>query len=401
MAYITGIALEWAGVIFRWAHIVAAIGWIGSSFYFMWLDATLRRRANMPEGVKGENWTVHGGGFYHTRKYLVAPESMPEDLHWFRLESYFTWLTGFALMFVTYYWSASSFLLDSSNTVLDPWQGVFLSIAGMAGGWLLYDWLCRSSLASRPVWIFAILFAAIVLSAWAYGLAFSGRATFVQVGAMIATIMTGNVLFVIIPNQRIVVAVLRDGGIPNPAFGEIAKLRSTHNNYLTLPVIFLMLSNHYPVTFGSEWNWGVVAVILVVGAIVRDWFNRYEAGERGWIIWWNWPAAAALMLALAVASAQLGRSGADPELEVFTPEAVAILQLRCQSCHSVRPVEEGYEAAPAGVALDTIGEAKRHAARILAQTVLSDAMPPGNLTGMTEEERSRVRAWILAGTPDE
>lgn len=390
---------DWLSLLFRWAHVVAAISWIGSSFYFMWLDVTLKRRARMGAGIKGENWTVHGGGFYHTQKYLVAPESMPEDLHWFRFEAYFTWLTGFCLLVVTYYWGASSFLLDPSRADLEPWEGIALSAGGMMAGWLLYDLLCRSPLRDHPTALFGILFLAIVAFAWAYTLVFSDRAAYLQVGAMIATIMSANVLLVIIPNQRIVVRSLKAGENPDPKLGEIAKLRSTHNNYLTLPVIFLMISNHYPMTYGHDLNWLIVALVLVVGAIVRNWFNRYEAGITGPPVYWQWPVAASLVFVLIVMT--LPREDFASEGKVEVSEALAIVQLRCASCHSATPTHEGYDEAPGGVAFDSLEEIRRHASIILAQSVITEVMPLANVTEMTEEERRRLGAWIRAGTPEE
>ena len=396
MAFLLSIIQDWLSLLLRWAHIVAGIGWIGSSFYFMWLDSTLRRRENMSDAIVGENWTVHGGGFYHTVKYKNAPESMPDDLHWFRLESYFTWLTGFALLCVTYYWSASSFLVDPG--VL-PWHGVALSLLGLVGGWLFYDALCRSRLREHPARLFGILFVAIVCLSWAYDLVYTGRGAFLQIGAMIATLMTCNVLMVIIPNQRIVVADLKAGRVPDPEYGRIAKLRSTHNNYLTLPVIFLMISNHYPMTYSVEWNWAIVAVVLALGAIVRDWFNRWEAGESGAGVAWQWPAAAAMAAGLFLTSAiaELGRGGTDP---VAADVAVGILQARCSICHAAQPQDVDHAVPPAGVAFDTLAEIRLHAPRVLAQAVRSDAMPPANATGMTPEERQILGSWIAAGSPD-
>ena len=396
MAFLLSIIQDWLSLLLRWAHIVAGIGWIGSSFYFMWLDSTLRRRENMSDAIVGENWTVHGGGFYHTVKYKNAPEAMPDDLHWFRLESYFTWLTGFALLCVTYYWSASSFLVDPG--VL-PWHGVALSLLGLVGGWLFYDALCRSRLREHPARLFGILFVAIVCLSWAYDLVYTGRGAFLQIGAMIATLMTCNVLMVIIPNQRIVVADLKAGRVPDPEYGRIAKLRSTHNNYLTLPVIFLMISNHYPMTYSVEWNWAIVAVVLALGAIVRDWFNRWEAGESGAGVAWQWPAAAAMAAGLFLTSAiaELGRGGTDP---VAADVAVGILQARCSICHAAQPQDVDHAVPPAGVAFDTLAEIRLHAPRVLAQAVRSDAMPPANATGMTPEERQILGSWIAAGSPD-
>ncbi len=396
-----GIIQDWLSLFLRWAHIIAGIGWIGSSFYFMALDASLKRAANSPEGVKGENWTVHGGGFYHIRKYAVAPEQMPADLHWFKWESYLTWLSGFALMGVTYYWSASSYLIDRSVADLAPWQGVAISVIGLGLGWVFYDLLCKSALKANPPLMFAVLFAAIVAAAWGFGFVFSPRATFLQVGAMIATIMTGNVFMVIIPNQTIVVADLKAGRVPEAKYGEIAKLRSTHNNYLTLPVLFMMISNHYPMTFGHEWNWGIVAFVLALGVIVRDWFNRHEAGEHGIGVQWQWPVSAALAAGL-IAFSSWKPSGEIVVADVVTtPQALAIVQTRCTACHSATPPDEGFDEAPGGVMFDTEEQLKSHAQKVMAQAVLTDAMPLGNLTGMTDEERARLGAWIKAGMPDE
>jgi uncharacterized membrane protein len=396
----TAIIQDWLSLFLRWAHIIAAIGWIGSSFYFMWLDASLKRAASLPEGVTGESWSVHGGGFYHVQKYAVAPERMPADLHWFKWESYLTWLTGFALLAVTYYWSASSYLL-APGSGLAPWQGVAVSLAALGLGWVFYDRLCRSPLRRRPALMFAVLFAGIVAASWALGQVLSARAAFLQTGAMIATLMTGNVFLVIIPNQKVVVADLKAGRTPDPRYGEIAKLRSTHNNYLTLPVIFLMISNHYPMTFGHRWSWAIVALVLALGAIVRHWFNRYEAGATGAAIRWQWPVSGALAAGMVALTAWQPAGEASAAGRVTTAEAVAIARARCAACHAASPSWEGFEAAPGGVMLETAAQLKAHAERVLAQTVLSEAMPLGNVTEMTAEERVRLGAWIRGGMPDE
>jgi len=395
---------EFLSLFLRWAHVVAAISWIGSSFYFMWLDATLRRRAGMEAGVKGENWTVHGGGFYHTQKYTVAPAAMPDDLHWFKWESYATWLTGFALLAAIYYWNAELYLLDPSKADLAPWQGIALSVGGLAAGWIVYDGLCRSRLARRPLVLFAILFALITFAAWAYGLVFSGRAAFLQTGAIIATAMSGNVFLVIIPNQRIVVRDLKAGRTPDPKYGAIAKLRSTHNNYLTLPVLFLMLSNHYPATFGHPHAWAMVAMALVLGAVVRHWFNTFEAGASGLRLAWQWPAALAVALAMVVFasaprtiapvdSAAASGEGAARLNAVLEPVAFAIVEKRCAGCHAAEPTFAAFTAAPGGVALHTPALMRRHADAIIAQSVDTHAMPLGNVTAMTAQERAALAAW--------
>ncbi len=391
---------QWLSLFLRWAHIVAAIGWIGSSFYFMWLDASLRKHASLPAGVKGENWSVHGGGFYHSRKYMVAPESMPDDLHWFRWESYLTWLTGFALLSVTYYWSASSYLIDPEKTDLDPRIAVALSVVGLGLGWLLYDGLCKSPLRFKPGLMFAVLFGAIIAATWGYGFIFSDRAVFIQVGATIATFMTGNVFLVIIPNQRVVVADLKAGRIPDARYGEIAKLRSTHNNYLTLPVLFLMMSNHYPMTFGHPFNWAVVGLILALGAVVRHWFNRHEAGAKGVVVIWQWPVAAMLSVMLIALTAW--QPGSPPEgKSIAAADALAIVQARCTACHAAQPSHPDFEAPPGGLILETLAHVRANGASILAQSVLSEAMPLANSTGMLDQERAQLGGWIRAGMQDE
>lgn len=390
---------DWASLVLRWAHIVAAISWIGSSFYFMWLDSSLRRRPDMDPGIRGENWTVHGGGFYRTQKFMVAPEAMPDELHWFEWESYATWLSGFALLGVIYYAGASSYLIDPAAG-LAPWQGIALSLVLLAGGWVLYDELCKSALRRAPAVLFAVLFALLVFTCWALGFAFTPRAVFLQTGAIIATWMTGNVFLVIIPNQRIVVADLKAGRVPEARFGEIAKLRSTHNNYLTLPVIFLMMSNHYPMTFGHPWNWAVLALVLAAGAIVRHWFNAHESGQHGRATAWQWPVTVALLGAMiALAGWRPGEAPA-PVQGVTAAEALALVQTRCAACHAAAPTHPGFAAPPAGLALETIDELRAAADRVMTQAVQTHAMPLGNATGMTEEERAELGAWIRAGMPD-
>lgn len=390
---------EWLSLFVRWAHIVAGIGWIGSSFYFMWLDSSLRRAADMPAGVKGENWSVHGGGFYHIRKYTVAPESMPEDLHWFQWEAYSTWLTGFALLAVTYYWSASSFLIDRSVADLSPVEAVLISAASLGAGWVVYDRLCTSRLRDEPVKVFAGLFAFILFMAWFYGQLFSARAAFLHVGALIGTMMSGNVFFIIIPNQRIVVADLKAGRIPDATYGAIAKLRSTHNNYLTLPVIFMMISNHYPMTFGHHWNLVIVAAVLALGVIVRNWFNRHEAGETGPGVRWQWPLAAGVAAFLIVFGEWKPQAAVVTD-RVVTAEAFTLVQTHCIACHAPAPTHESFDEPPAGMVLTSPALLRQHAAKVLLQ-VTTEAMPLGNETGMTAEDRARLAAWIEAGMPDE
>jgi len=392
---------DWASLLVRWLHIITAIAWIGSSFFFMWLDNSLRAYGKLPDGVHGENWSVHGGGFYHIQKYMVTPDQMPKELHWFKWESYMTWISGFSLMAIVYYWGAESYLIDRSVLDLSAPMAISISIASLAIGWVVYDLLCRSPLRDHTGAMFTVLFAFIVASAYGYGLVFSGRAAFLHVGAMIATMMSANVFMIIIPNQKKVVAALKAGETPDPSLGKSAKLRSTHNNYLTLPVLFMMMSNHYPMVFGHDWNWLVVAFVLALGAVIRDYFNASNAGKTGAALRWQWPSAAVLLVALIALTSWKPGGEIVVEDEILTPEAYAIVVTRCLSCHSAKPTDEDFTEAPGGVMFDTPAQLKIHAAKVLAQAVLTDAMPIGNKTGITDVERARLGAWIKTGMADE
>ncbi len=397
--------VDWLNLTLRWAHIVAGIGWIGASFYFMALDFSLRHRIGLRDGVKGESWLVHGGGFYHVQKYIVAPEEMPKDLKWFQWESYATWLTGFALMSVVYYWQADIYLIDRSVLALSKLQAVGISVAVLAASWVGYDALCKSSLKENQTAMFAVLFVFIVAAAFGLGEVFSARAVFLHIGAMIGTIMTGNVFFIIIPNQKVVVAELKAGRTPDPEFGKIAKLRSTHNNYLTLPVLFMMISNHYPMTFGHPMSWVVVALILPIGAIVRYYFNAHDSGKHGRALSWQWPVAALLLFILMVfiawrptsitnAGANEDVPAANIEPSALTQQAFAIVKTRCTVCHSANPTDF-VAAAPGGIEYDTLSLVQQYAPQIRTQAILSRAMPPGNLTEMTDDERALLESWIV------
>lgn len=389
---------DWISMLVRWAHIVAAISWIGTSFYFMGLDYSLRHRKGMGADKTGENWSVHGGGFYHIVKYKVAPEGMPEELTWYKWESYFTWMTGFLMLAVTYYWGARGLLIDRAVLDLPVWGAIAISAGSLVLGWFLYDGLCRSALRRSPPLMFAVLFVALVASAWAFGQVFSARAAWLHVGAVIATMMSGNVFLVIIPNQRIVVADLKAGRVPDPKYGAIAKLRSTHNNYLTLPVVLMMISNHYPVAFGHPYSFVLIGLILVAGAVIRHWFNGLERGLSRAALAWQWPVAGALAVAMVAVSAWRPDQ-ADAAVE--PQRALAVVTTHCADCHAARPSHESFEEAPGGVVFDTVEAIRAHAPKMLAQAVLSEAMPLGNETGMTEEERAILGAWLRAGAPVE
>ncbi len=388
---------EWISLFVRWAHIIAAIGWIGSSFYFMGLDGSLKKRKGLPKGVKGENWTVHGGGFYHIVKYEVAPEGMPDDLQWFKWESYLTWLTGFFMLVVTYYWGAKGLLIDREVLDLKVWQAIATSVGSLALGWIAYDVLCKSPLKSWPVAMFGVLFAGLVVLAWGFGEVFSARAAWLHVGAVIATMMTGNVFLVIIPNSKIVVEDLKAGRVPHAKYGQIAKLRSTHNNFLTLPVILMMVSNHYPSAFGHPYSWILIAAILVIGAVVRTWFYLHESGVHGAALQWQWPVV------IVTAIGMMWFSTWRPDqvvVEVDAAKALSIVAVHCSTCHSATPTRQGIEEAPGGIVYDNFDQIRAHASKMIAQAVMSNVMPLGNESGMTQEERAVLGAWLRAGAPD-
>ena len=389
---------DWIGLVLRWAHVMTGIAWIGTSFYFIWLDASLRKRQDMAEGLAGESWQVHGGGFYQVEKYLVAPAGLPEELHWFKYEAYFTWLTGIGLLIVLYYWSASSFLVDATVMELSPRSAILISAGSLAAGWGLYDLACRSPLGGRTAPLALFVFLLIVLAAFGYGQVFGGRAAFLHVGALIGTIMVGNVFFVIIPNQKKTVAALKAGETPEARFGLQAKQRSLHNNYLTLPVIVTMVSSHYPLLYAQGRGWIMAAGIVLVGGLVRHWFNSHNSGQKDWSFPFLLPGAlAGLALLIAVSLVRPANQFAGEALAYA--DVAPILRARCVSCHAVRPTDGDFDAPPADLVFEQPAQVKAAAQRIYAQTVLSDAMPLGNKTEITPEERALLGAWIDQGAP--
>ena len=398
---------DWLGFALRWLHVITAMAWIGSSFYFIALDLGLRRADDLPEGAQGEEWQVHGGGFYHIRKYLVAPARMPEHLTWFKWESYSTWLSGAALLMVIY-WAGAEIYLIAPESGLSTGQGIAISAASLGLGWLIYDRLCKSGLAARPTLLMLVLFALLVAMGWGYTQVFTGRAMMLHLGAFTATIMTANVFFIIMPNQRIVVADLKVGRVPEARYGRIAKLRSTHNNYLTLPVIFLMLSNHYPLAFATEYNWIIAALVFLMGVTIRHFFNTMHAG--GGYRWWTWGVTALLFAAIVWLSTAAMRHDTfddsaaralSPRERVFAEaegfdEVAAIIPGRCSMCHARAPHFEGIHHAPKNVLLETEADIAHAARAIYMQAGVTHAMPPANLSYMEEGERQAVRRWYRA-----
>ena len=393
----TAFAADWINLLVRWAHLVAGIAWIGTSFYFIALDLSLRRREDSPPGVTGEAWEVHGGGFYRVEKYAVAPPSLPEHLIWFRWEAYLTWLTGFALLVVQFYLDAEAWLIDPGVMPLSSWQAITISVASLAAGWVVYDGLCRSPLGRNTPALTAVVFVLVVAAAWGYTEVFSGRSALVHAGALIGTLMAFNVFAVIIPNQKKVTAALLAGETPDPRFGEIGKQRSVHNTYLTLPVLVLMVSGHYPMLTGHPHAWLLVAIIIAGGGCARHFFVHHEVGTAFRSIAWTLPVIA-VALAAAVwltipAIPDPGRAGAEA---VSDAEVLDLTRVHCASCHSERPTNPAFPVAPKNMVLATVDDLRRYASLIDLQTVQNRIMPLGNMTGMTDAQRTRLGAWLAA-----
>jgi uncharacterized membrane protein len=388
----TDLALEWAALLVRWTHVIAGICWIGSSFYFMALDAELKPNARLDVRVRGEAWQVHGGGFYHMQKYTLAPEFMPHDLTWFKWEAYSTWIFGFALLCLTYFASPSMYLIDPDVADISTTMAVAIGALSLPAGWFVYDLLCRSPIGHHQGRLAACGWVLLVGAIYGYTHVFGGRGAFIETGALVGTIMVANVFAIIMPNQRKTVAALLAGEAPDPAWGKEAKQRSSHNNYLTLPVVFTMLSGHYAITFMTHWNWIVLSCVFVAGFLVRRWFNVRNAGEVP--DWRLWPAAA-VPIALAMVLSVLGQADALPTLDPKAPpvafaEVDRIITERCRACH-VLP------QAPQGIVFDTPRDIARLAPKIYLQAVRTRAMPLGNATLITDEERLALRTWIASG----
>lgn len=383
---------EWLHLLVRWLHVVAGAAWIGTSFYFNFLNNGLRPPREPSERVSGELWAVHGGGFYHVEKFAVAPETLPEKLHWFKWEAYTTWLSGASLLVLVYYLGPGATMVDPA--VADVSQGVLtaVGVGTLIAGWLVYDLLCRTSLLARPA-LFSIV-GIVGVGGVAYGLSqlMSGRAAYIHVGAVLGTLMVGNVFGVIIPSQREMVDAMASGREPDAVLGKHAGLRSLHNNYLTLPVLFVMVSNHFPFTFQDGANWAVLAVVTIAGAGIRHWFNLRGQGRRNAYLL---PVATGLLVATAFVTAPTPVAPpADSAQVVSDEEVMAIVGRRCASCHAVAPTQEGFAAPPKGIVFATPDDVRARAADVRRVAVDSTYMPLGNLTGMTEEERGQLGAWL-------
>ncbi len=379
---------DWLELGFRWLHVVAGIVWIGTSFYFVALDNHLGRPRVAEPDIAGESWEIHGGGFYRISKYRVAPDELPEPLHWFKWEAYTTWLSGFGLLVVLYYANADTYLIDKSVADIPVAAAIAISLIGLAAAWVIYDVACM--VFKSDVVVGLLLLAMVVASAYGAGQVFSGRAAYIQVGAMLGTIMAANVLFNIIPAHWELIRAKEAGREPDPAPGLEAKRRSVHNNYLTLPVVFTMISNHFPFTYEHAHAWLVLVALVLIGAWIRHFFNLRHAGRT---VWWIPVTAGAAALALAVAM-RPDEGGGAPSRTVSDAEAIAIVQQRCVPCHSANPTQPGYDVPPAGITFDSRDQIVERADAIEEQAVRTTAMPLGNVTGMTEQERETLGAWL-------
>jgi uncharacterized membrane protein len=403
---------EWFAFAVRWLHVITAIAWIGSSFYFIALDLGLKKSPNLPAGAYGEEWQVHGGGFYHIQKYSVAPENMPNHLTWFKWESYATWLSGAAMLMIVYWLGAELYLIDPAKADLSVFQAIIISAGSLLVGWVVYDFLCKSALGNNPTGLMLLLFVVLVVMSWGYNQIFTGRAAMLHLGAFTATIMSANVFLIIMPNQRIVVKDLKEGRTPDPKYGKIAKLRSTHNNYLTLPVLFLMLSNHYPLAFATEYTWIIASLVFLTGVTIRHYFNTLHATGSGPT--WTWMATLVIFLIIAALSTASSWNGDYDDLEnqPLTKKQESLMLAkgfddisdiiisRCSMCHAREPVWDGMINAPKGVFLETDHDIVRGAKEIYIQAGVSHAMPPANITNLANEDRIKIVKWFRAAVPN-
>ena len=399
-AFLLSYGIDWLNLLVRWLHLITGIAWIGASFYFVWLDNSIRPPKPGSDlekyGVSGELWAVHGGGFYNPQKYLVAPKALPAELHWFKWEAYWTWISGFSLLFIVYYFNASAMMIDKSVADLNSWQAIGIGLGALVIGWTVYDLLCRSPLGKREGLLGIVMYLLIVAAAFALSKLLSGRAAYIHVGAMIGTMMVGNVLMVIIPGQRKLVDAMKLGQAPDPIYGKRAKQRSVHNNYFTLPVLFIMISNHYAMTYSHRYNWLVLAAIMAAGVLIRHFFNLRHKGQ----VAWAYPiGGVALLIAVAVAIAPTPLQQAAPGSAAAPDfsQVQAVIGRRCAPCHSEKPTQPGFAAAPAGVMLQSADLIRQNAARIYKQAVQLKAMPLANLTQITDAERAMIGKWYEAG----
>lgn len=383
---------EWLNLFFRWFHVIAGVAWIGASFYFVWLDNSLEEppQWKKDKGIGGDLWAIHGGGFYEVAKYKLGPEVMPANLHWFKWEAYTTWLTGMVMLWVVYYVGAESFLIDSSRMDFTQGEAIAAGLGFIAAGVGIYELMVRSPLRHNGKMFGLILFAILVFASWAANQIFSARGAYIHVGAIIGTIMAGNVFFGIMPSQRALVEAVQRGEAPDPKYGAFAKLRSTHNNYFTLPLIFIMISNHYPMTYSHEYGWLVLAAIGFISAFARHFFNLRHRGEVKPMIL---VLAAIMLAALAAVMAPAKIEAKAGEAVLSDAQAMTIVEQRCSSCHAQQPTNPGFASAPAGIVLESAEQVLAVKDKTIP-ALQTGYMPLGNLTGMTDDERQALLVWL-------
>ena len=394
---------EWTELILRWFHVIAGIAWIGSSFYFIALDLSLKQNKNLPDKSHGEAWQVHGGGFYHLVKYLVAPSKMPSELTWFKWEAYATWVSGFALLALIYYAGAELYMIDIVKYDLEKYEAVIISLLGVVFGWVIYDFVCRLSLKTNVYVLISSIFILITVMSWAYSEIFSYRGAFMQIGTVLGTIMVANVLMIIIPGQKKVVASLLANETPNPIHGAIAKQRSLHNNYLTLPVIFIMISNHYPLIYATKYSWMIISIILIIGALIRHFFNIKHTGAKP-PYWVGVPII--ILGSIIFYISDLGKpklnnvKNTAALIELIPPKTLVsaqeIIVSKCSMCHAKEPLWENMKNAPKLVNLETSTDIINNIDNIYKQSVLSYAMPPGNISFLEDNERSLINQLYVS-----
>jgi len=382
---------EWVNLLVRWIHFIVGVAWIGASFYFNWLENNLNRNSPQEPGITGNLWAVHGGGFYHLKKFKTGPEQLPTHLHWFKWEAYTTWLSGMTLLVIVYYFNARLYLIDPSVRDLTSGGAVIVSLVSILGSWFVYDVLCRTALKNHKRLLATTLILYFTLLAWFLCDVFSGRAAYIHVGASIGTMMVGNVFFVIIPAQRKMVSALEQGRKLDTAMGEKGLLRSTHNNYLTLPVLFIMISNHFPSTYGHEWNWLVLIMVSLASIVARHYFNIRVVMKS---LWWLLPISFAMMVGVMWFTAPNPVKTSD----VFNNQdaivsVMSVVSQRCTVCHSETPTQSGFSSPPMGLVLDSIEQLEINAVKVYGAAVLTKTMPVGNLSGMTDEERNLLAGW--------
>ena len=381
---------EWMNIVVRWLHITFGIAWIGTSFFFVFMENSLHKNKKRPE-LKGDMWMLHGGGFWFVEKYQVAPKVMPKGVHWFKYEAYFTWLTGFGLLFVVYYFNAEAMLMKP-GVEISAWLSVLIGVGSLAVGYAIYHLLSLTPLLKKPLWFGITLFCILIGFAYFYTEVFNARAAFIHFGALIGTLMAGNVFFVIIPAQKAMVKATKEGAYLDPALGNFAGLRSYHNNYFTLPVLFVMISNHFPSTFSHEYPWLILAMLSLGSAAVKHYLNLKEKHQESvWVI----PIAVLILFATIFVTAPEPVGGECDEV-VFT-EIYPIIQERCVSCHSSSPTDDVWTAPPNGVVYDTPQDIVKLTDKIMQRVVITKDMPQNNKTGITPEERDKIRCWILQG----